>query len=259
MDDQTADTTEGTPGAISGSWWVRDIPRLRGYGWKRILAWLVGLVGTLAVLTSNLNLLFDPVLDGCREIGICDALPPPVLVGTLSEVRVGAAHLTLREAYLDGNASGVENVSPEDLEWPGQLITYRVEFQGLEKATCSVKWTLYDANTGRRVPNGTSTTWKTVHALAFPNGRWTVEAYESDVIVGLIWVPYVAEGTFVVEIELVNESGARLDLERSGEFEVSDQDVPDPVAPAPTQTLIASLPARMNPGSIHGRRKESGC
>jgi hypothetical protein len=88
-----------------------------------------------------------------------------------------------------------------------------------------VRWTLYDATTGRRVPNGTAG-WQTIHAPAFPDGNWVVEARETDVNVGFAWVPYVAPGTYFVEIELLNDDGIHLDLERTDTFDVAPNELP---------------------------------
>jgi hypothetical protein len=53
-----------------------------------------------------------------------------------------------------------------------------------------------------------------------------VEARETDVNVGFAWVPYVAPGTYFVEIELLNDDGIHLDLERTDTFDVAPNELP---------------------------------
>jgi hypothetical protein len=76
---------------------------------------------------------------------------------------------------------------------------------------CEVKWTLFDATTGKRVPDGR---WKTNHARAFPDGYWTVEARDLDAGQGEVWVPHVAPGRFVVELEVYDDRDILLHVAR---------------------------------------------
>jgi hypothetical protein len=183
--------------------WLNRLPHLG----KRFMA-VVTALGTIAALA----------------VAVVQLWPDPqrTLAGTLSEVQLGARNVTLEEMYddrpeLDPAADGLDE---PDLMQRGQLVSYRVEFEGLEDKACYVRWTLYDAKTGERVPNGTGG-WKTVHAAAWPDGRWTIEVIERDVGQGEIWVPHVAPGRYVVEIELYDndEGGQLLDTERAEDAE----------------------------------------
>ena len=69
--------------------------------------------------------------------------------------------------------------------------------------------------------------WKTIHTRAFPDTHWRVEADHVDAAIGTLWVPYVAPGRFVVEVELVDADGQYLDIERTPVFTVTEDDLPD--------------------------------
>jgi hypothetical protein len=63
--------------------------------------------------------------------------------------------------------------------------------------------------------------------------------------IGLLWIPHVAVGQFVVEIELRDEAGTLLDLERSETFSVTSDDLPpDLYIRGPTSYGQAGLPVR---------------
>ncbi|MDF3016960.1 MAG: hypothetical protein K0R44_2185 [Thermomicrobiales bacterium] len=150
--------------------------------------------------------------------------PPDTLAGSLTEVRLGAK-VPQAAAWLERDLATPESLTAEDAAWPGQLISYRVEFRGFGSAKCPVKWTLLDAATGERVVDN-QYGWKTVHATAYPDSKWEVEATEEDANVGLMWIPYVAPGTFVVEVELLDPSGVHLDIERTPPFTVLEGTLP---------------------------------
>lgn len=249
MDDQEAERPEVSPKAASSSRWVRFVTWLRSFGWKGRLVGLAGLITTLAAFFSILDVLSGPLIDGCRNVGMCDSptplptSPPLHMKGTLSNVEFFAQY-TLGEVYENQNRTVPDDLSHLQ-DWPGRVITYRVEFQGLAGSTCLVHWTLYDAETMRRIPHGMGI-WPTIDARAFPNGEWIVDRQQMDGAVGEIWIPYVASGEFLVEIELTLESsGLHLDRVNTS-FVVSPDDVPTPVGSAPTHTTAALTPARMN-------------
>jgi hypothetical protein len=169
--------------------------------------------------------------DRCRAIGVCAPLPPMWLVGTLTEVRLGASNVSQAVAWAEGNLATPAAMPPREAVWPGRFVTYRVEFRGLVGAVCFVRWTLLDATTGERIedrwnPEDKRTRWMTVHAPAFPDTRWTVEANQQDAATGTLWVPYVAPGSFVVEVELLDGDGEYLDIERTPVFTVTEDDLP---------------------------------
>jgi hypothetical protein len=200
---------------------------------RRAFALVLSIVIGFAAFTAAVLTLFDRGVEGCRAVGACPALtptptaPPSFLVGTLTEVRLGAPRVPLAAVYDDRDLA-----TPAESDWAngrgarrGQVLTYRVEFRGMGEAVCRVRWTLYDVATGERVPDGTGG-FKTGRAQAWPDSQWTVVAAEEDANVGLLWVPYVAAGTFVVEIELLDSRGVPLDVERSEPFTVDQRDLP---------------------------------
>jgi hypothetical protein len=205
----------------------------RGLGRGGVLGVLVAFVLGLGTFTAALDGLFERMGDRCREFGPCDPVPPtptappPFLVGTLSEVRLGAARVPQLVAWTERGLATPEGLSAQDAAWPGRLVTYRVELRGLAGAECRVRWTLLDAASGERVVDARYG-WVTVDAVAFPDSKWTAQAPEEDVNVGLFWVPYVAPGAFVVEVELLNPDGVHLDVERTEEFVVAADDLPAP-------------------------------
>jgi hypothetical protein len=206
-----------------GSWLTRIRAKVRTHGWLALVIAAVTTFGTLSAAAGNAGELVGSLHDGCRFVRICSPEPPPRLIGSLSELRIGPPGVTMQEAYLQRGGDAAELLV--DGDWPGQLVTYRLEYQGSYQATCTIAWTLYDAHTGERLPEFISG-WDTRHVPAFPDRRWTKEAGDTDVNVGVIWVPYVQPGTFVLEIALLNPAEVLLDLERTEPFEVAAQDVP---------------------------------
>src|SRR5215217_3780844 len=203
---------------VLNSWLGRAVGRVPKTGWKRLVLGLVAVVTGLATFTEAVDGVIDRSVDGCRMVNICDPPPPSVWTGAFTELRVGAAGIPLQEVYAEGNRTIPATMPQETREWPGRLITYRVEFQGLE-CVCSVRWTLHDATTGRRIPSPTNR-WETRHVKAFPNGAWVVDSRQTEVVIGLIWVPNVEAGTFIIEVELLDEQGVYFDIERTEPFEV---------------------------------------
>lgn len=217
---QASDRRAGVRGALArlGRW-------LRGWGLGRRITAGLGLVVLLGTFSEALDGALDRLEDRCRQFELCNPLPPAVLVGTLTEVRPGAAKVPQAVAWAERGLATPTTLTKQDAAWPGRLVTYRVEFRGLGDALCSVRWTLLDAASGQRVADDRSN-WRTVHAPAFPDSRWKVEAAEEDANVGLIWVPYVAAGRFVVEVELLDPGGVHLDVERTVAFVVAADDLP---------------------------------
>jgi hypothetical protein len=180
--------------------------------WTNLPGIAKSIIGLLTVLI--------PLMTAWVQAGIPPFAPGPTptaaastLAATLMDVQLGARNVPLRQVYQDRPQldPAKDGISPEELDQRGQLVSYRIEFQGLLDRRCEVKWTLYDAATGERVPDGT---WKTNHAVAWPDGFWTVEARERDVGQGEVWVPHVAPGQFVVELEVYDDRGILLDAER---------------------------------------------
>jgi hypothetical protein len=165
-------------------------------------------------------------LDGARP------LPPEWLVGNLTEVRLGAANVPQAQAYPERDIPIPADLPANEAAWPGRFITYRVEFRGLVGSVCLMRWTLLNARTGERVVDQWAAEqerrrWITVHAKAYPDSRWLVEADEQDVAIGTLWVPYLAPGSYRVEVELKDSRGEYLDIERTPVFTVSEEDLPD--------------------------------
>jgi hypothetical protein len=194
-------------------------------GLRGLIGLIVAAVIGFATFTEALDGLLVRIVDRCRVIGICDPLPPAELVGTLTEVRVRAANAPQIAAWTERNLATPEGLAPEDASWPGQLITYRVEFQGLEDSVCRVQWTLINADTGERVIDDRYG-WVTVHANAYPDSSWAVEATSQDANIGVLWVPNIATGRFMVEVELLDPDGIYLDIERTPPFTVAERDLP---------------------------------
>jgi hypothetical protein len=202
-------------------------------GRNGVIGVVVAVVLGLSTFTESLDGLFERAQDRCREFGPCDPIPTPpptptpppnYIVGTLTEVRMGAARVPQIVAWQERSLATPEGLTQADATWPGRLVTYRVAFRGLARVVCPVRWTLLDARTGERVVDSRYG-WITVHAPAFPDSQWSAEAVVEDAAVGVFWVPYVASGTFVVEVELLNPAGIPLDVERTEEFTVSDADL----------------------------------
>jgi hypothetical protein len=53
-----------------------------------------------------------------------------------------------------------------------------------------------------------------------------VEADLQDEAVGTLWVPYLAPGSYQVEVELLDDRGEYLDIERTPPFTVKQEDLP---------------------------------
>jgi hypothetical protein len=180
--------------------------------WTNLPGIAKSVIGLLTVLI--------PLATAWVQAGIPPFAPGPTptvaastLAATLMDVQLGARNVQRRQVYQEhpGLDPANDDVSPEELDQRGQLVSYRIEFQGLLDRRCVVKWTLYDGTTGERVPDGT---WITNHAMGWPDGTWIVEARERDVGQGEVWVPHVAPGQFVVELEVYDDRGVLLDTER---------------------------------------------
>ena len=189
------------------------------------------LVVALGAFTDALSWTVAWSLDRCREIGVCDPPPPMWLVGNLTEVRLGAANVPQATAWSERDLATPTSLTADGAAWPGRFVTYRVEFRGLVGTECFVRWTLLNAFTGERVTEGLPTvdgkhTFKTVHAKAYPDSRWKVEANQLDVAIGTLWVPYLVPGSFIVEVELLDGDGEYLDIERTPAFPVTEDDLP---------------------------------
>ena len=207
------------------------LDRIRRHAGFTSIGVVVTAVIALGAFTDALEVIGTWSVNRCRELGVCEPLPPTWLVGTLTEVRLGATNVPQAVAWAEGNVATPADMTPREAGWPGRFVTYRVEFRGLVGAVCFVRWTLLDADSGERVedrwnPTDQRKRWITVHANAFPDTRWRVEADQQDAAIGAIWVPYVAPGRFVVEVELLDEDGEYLDIERTPVFTVTEDDLP---------------------------------
>ena len=222
----------GAAGAETPRNWVEhQADRVRRHAAVSVILFTITFVAALGAFTDALDGMFTRAQDGCRAIGLCEPLPPLWLVGNLTEVRLGAANIPLVEAYTEGEDPVPTDLPPRIAAWPGRFITYRVEFRGLIGTECFMRWTLLDAVTEERVVDRWSveqgrSRWETVHADAYPDGKWTVEADHQDAAVGTLWVPYLAPGAFRVEVELRNARGVYLDIERTPAFTVTAEDLP---------------------------------
>ncbi len=210
--------TQPSPGASPaerppGRTGERDEPGTRSVRtiWASLPGAAKAVIGLLTVLI--------PLLTAWVQAGLPPFAPNPTptagpseLAATFSDVELGAPNVLLGDVYRDrGLDPEADGIGPAELEQPGQLVSYRIEFQGLPGRRCEVRWTLYDAETRERVPDGA---WKTNHALGWPDGYWTVEAPERDVGQGEVFVPHVAPGEFFVELEAYDDRGIRLDAAR---------------------------------------------
>jgi hypothetical protein len=196
--------------------------RLREFGGKAALTGLLALVVGLGTFTEALDGVITRVELRCHQFGPCAPLPPPYLVGALTNVRLGAANVPQLAAWQERNLATPPGLTAQDAKWPGRFITY---LHGLANAVCLVRWTLLDAVTDERVVDDRYG-WKTVHAIAYPDSNWTAQAVDQDINVGTLWVPYVAAGTFVVEVELLDPHGIPLDVEPTPPFTVAADDLP---------------------------------
>ncbi|MGH2351165.1 MAG: CHAT domain-containing protein, partial [Chloroflexota bacterium] len=197
---------EGAGGALRAGW--SNLPGIA----KSALGLVTLLIPLLAALVQTGALSFS------REQAVSTEPPAPTVApavfgATMSDVHFAAPNVALGDAYrvrprLDPEVDGI---SPEQLDQPGQLVTYRIDFRGLRGRECAVTWTLFNATTGEPVSNGA---WITNDAAAWPDGFWTPEA-DQDTVQGEVWVPHVAPGEYDVELEVYDDRGILLDLERA--------------------------------------------
>lgn len=207
----------------ASNWVETQASRVKRHGWFTALAIIFTTVASLGAFTDALDWTLSGLQGPCQKVRLCDPPPPEWLVGTLTEVRLGAANVPQAAAWAERSLATPSELTQGDLAWPGRFVTYRVEFRGLVDAVCFVRWTLLDAVSEERVQGRHG--WKTIHARAFPDSRWTVEANQEDAAIGTLWVPYLAPGTFVVEVELLNADGQYLDIERTPPFTVTEDDL----------------------------------
>jgi hypothetical protein len=213
------------------AWAAVQLGRLRRHAVVSVVVSLVVVVGTIGAFTTAIDQARGWSLDRCRATGLCAPPPPEWLVGNLTEVRLGAANVPESQAFAERNLPTPTGLPALEAAWPGQFITYRVEFRGLIGSVCLTKWTLLNAVTGERVldqwANETGRRrWATIHARAYPDSRWLVEADQEDEAVGTLWVPYLAPGRYQVEVELLDARGEYLDIERTPAFTVKPADLP---------------------------------
>lgn len=214
------------------AWAAIQLERVRRHPFVSIVVSAITVVGALGAFTDALDLTLSWSLDRCRAVGVCAPPPPNWLVGNLSEVRLGAANIPQTQAFTERELPVPTRLPPREATWPGQFITYRVEFRGMVGNVCFVEWTLIDAATGERIVDRWASEdarngWATIHARAYPDSRWQVEADKRDAAVGTLWVPYLAPGSYQVEVELVDARGEYLDIERTPPFTVTEEDLPD--------------------------------
>ena len=160
--------------------WVEAIARwaLRS---RRRFAALVAAAGAFVIALSQFTSATEQIIDAgsnvWRRLGP-DMPPTPTVasaeVAVLSEVRLGEPNITLATVLRDEGRS-TDGWSQTDLDWPGQLITFRVELEGFPGQRLTVRWTLYDDDTDRRVPavgrRSTSLDFPTGNSSGKPSGR----------------------------------------------------------------------------------------
>lgn len=145
-------------------------------------------------------------------------IPSPaygVLEGDLSEVSL-EFNIDLGQ-YLQIIGESTDQYSKEVLEYPGVLAHYKVRLSGFNTQTCTLNWSIYDANTK---------TWVLSSTFDLYDTSWDMKNYitaerDVDQITYMIWVVSPgASGSYFVRLELYDPKGGRLDYIDSEVFYV---------------------------------------
>jgi hypothetical protein len=183
------------------------------------IAAISGTIATIATVTTNLATIGHSG-DSVWHLVFPEPTPTPSptadISGAISDIQLGTENISLGDVYRRQSQSPAAN-RVDQLNTKGLLINFKCTFGGgLSNQSVSIRWTLHEANGHTIPPNGI---WETDRAKGWPTSGFLVQG-PNDNAEGSIWIPYIAQGRFYVEIELTTQNSV-LDLKSTPEFDVS--------------------------------------
>jgi hypothetical protein len=158
--------------------------------------------------------------------------PPPAMGAELGEAKL-EPNVTLgdfvarRGDALRRQAPETREFTPEQLARAGAILTFQAVIEGYEGERCTVRWSTFDAGTGRRLAGPANLVdqdgWPTKY-ITPTAGRDQVDAE--------IWLPLPREpGPFFARVELLDPGEVRLASLDSPAFAGAPEPEPTPTAP----------------------------
>ncbi len=125
------------------------------------------------------------------------------------------AYRTKRDAIVAANFEGDTKPTPAEiadvLATEGQLAYVQTKIAGFKRRSLTLRWSVYNARTLRRLEDG--------ERMANATGAELVGQAPTDASVSLVWIPMVvARGEYFARFELVDPSGVMLAVADSQKF-----------------------------------------
>jgi len=134
----------------------------------------------------------------------------------------------------------VAEFSDEALRHPGVVVTFQAVIEGYQDQACSVRWSMFTAESGQRVTNQANL----VDQPGWP-AKYITPTVRKDQVDAEIWVPAPADpGPFFVRLELLDPNGVRLASLDSPTFAGVPrlEPTPTPAAAQSTAPLVLTPP-----------------